>query len=39
MSPEQLQAALEQANTINLEVYYYWATAIMILIHAGFLMY
>ena len=39
MTPEELSAAITQANTINLEVYYYWATAIMVLIHAGFLMY
>ena len=26
-------------TTINMEVYYYWCTAIMILIHAGFMMY
>ncbi|MEM7195679.1 MAG: ammonium transporter [Pseudomonadota bacterium] len=39
MTPEELQAAISVANTINLEVYYYWATAIMVLIHAGFLMY
>lgn len=39
MSLEELQAAITAANTINLEIYYYWCTAIMILIHAGFLMY
>ncbi len=39
MSPEELHAAIIAANVINLEVYYYWCTAIMILIHAGFLMY
>ncbi len=39
MTLEELEAALMAANTINLEVYYYWCTAIMILIHAGFLMY
>ena len=39
MSPEELQAAIAAANEINLEVYYYWCTAIMILIHAGFMMY
>ena len=36
---EEIQAAIAATATINLEVYYYWATAIMILIHAGFLMY
>ena len=39
MTPEELQAAISAANEINLEVYYYWCTAIMILIHAGFMMY
>ena len=39
MTPEELEAMIMAANTINLEVYYYWCTAIMILIHAGFLMY
>ena len=39
MTPEELQAAITTANNINLEIYYYWATAIMILIHAGFMMY
>ncbi len=39
MTPEQIQAAIAMATTINLEIYYFWATAIMILIHAGFLMY
>jgi len=36
-------AALEKssamANTINIEVYYFWATALMVIIHAGFLAY
>ena len=39
MTPEELQAAIAAANEINLEIYYYWCTAIMILIHAGFMMY
>lgn len=39
MTPEEIQAAIAATATINLEVYYYWATAIMVLIHAGFLMY
>jgi ammonium transporter, Amt family len=38
MTPE-IQAAIDMTTSINLEVYYYWCTAIMILIHAGFLMY
>ncbi len=39
MTVEELTAAFATANMINLEVYYFWATAIMIMIHAGFLMY
>lgn len=39
MTPEQLEAAIAMTTRINLEVYYYWCTAIMILIHAGFMMY
>lgn len=39
MTPEEFKAAISAANLINLEVYYYWCTAIMVLIHAGFLMY
>ena len=43
MTPEEVNAAIEAAigmtTTINMEVYYYWCTAIMILIHAGFMMY
>ena len=39
MTPEEIKAAISATATINLEVYYYWATAIMVLIHAGFLMY
>ena len=39
MTPEELQTAINMTTTINLEVYYYWCTAIMILIHAGFMMY
>ncbi len=39
MTPEQIEAALRWTTTLNLEIYYFWSTAIMILIHAGFLMY
>lgn len=39
MTLAELETALATANMINLEVYYFWATAIMICIHAGFLMY
>jgi hypothetical protein len=33
MTPDELEAALIWANKINLEVYYFWCTAIMVLIH------
>ncbi len=39
MTNDELQALIEMTAAINLEVFYYWCTAIMILIHAGFLMY
>ena len=39
MTPEEVKAMVDMTTTINLEVYYYWCTAIMILIHAGFMMY
>ncbi len=39
MTNDELQAAIAMATQVNLEVYYFWATAIMILIHAGFMMY
>lgn len=39
MTPEQIEAALLWTAQINLEIYYFWTVAIMILIHAGFLMY
>ena len=39
MTNEEIQAAIAMATQVNLEVYYFWATAIMILIHAGFMMY
>ncbi len=35
----QLQADMAMTSTINLEVYYWWCTALMIAIHAGFLAY
>ena len=35
----EIQSSLVWTTNINLEIYYFWATAIMILIHAGFLMY
>jgi len=40
---EDVQAAIDAAvaghSTINLEIYYWWCTALMIAIHAGFLAY
>ncbi len=39
MTPEAIQAAIAMSTQINLEIYYFWTTAIMILIHVGFLMY
>lgn len=46
MSPQEIEAALAEiqgalswTTNINLEIYYFWTTAIMILIHVGFLMY
>ncbi len=36
---EKLQAAMGMSTQVNLEVYYFWAPGIMILIHAGFMMY
>jgi ammonia channel protein AmtB len=40
---EEMQAAIDAAlaghTTINLEIYYWWCTALMIAIHAGFLAY
>ncbi len=34
-----LEAETSMANTINMEVFYWWCTALMITIHAGFLAY
>lgn len=36
---EALEAALEMATKVNAEVFYWWCTALMIAIHAGFLAY
>lgn len=36
---QSLQAALEWSNKVNMEIFYWWCTAIMVLIHAGFLAY
>lgn len=34
-----LTGVVEMANTINMEIFYWWCTAIMVCIHAGFLAY
>ena len=39
MTLQELEIALNWTTNINLEIYYFWTIAIMILIHAGFLMY
>ena len=42
MSPtemEALKAAFEMHQAMNIEVFYWWCTAIMFMIHAGFLAY
>ncbi len=39
MSPEELKQMVEMSGTINMEIFYWWCTAVMILIHAGFLAY
>lgn len=35
----ELQALLDMTTTINMEVFYWWCTALMVIIHAGFLAY
>lgn len=36
---DALQAAFDMAGKINMEIFYWWCTALMIIIHAGFLAY
>ncbi|WP_137823652.1 ammonium transporter [Pseudomonas sp. D(2018)] len=36
---EELQGLIEMTNTLNMEIFYWWCIALMILIHAGFLSY
>ena len=38
-STVELQALLDMTTTINMEVFYWWCTALMVIIHAGFLAY
>jgi Amt family ammonium transporter len=37
MTPEELERAVKMASTVKTEVYYWWCTAVMVLIHTGFL--
>ena len=39
MTPEEMKDFMEMTTAINLEVYYWWCTALMVVIHAGFLAY
>lgn len=39
MTPEELKQMIEMSGTINMEIFYWWCTAIMVIIHAGFLAY
>ncbi len=36
---EALEKSLAMANTLNSEIFYWWCTALMVAIHAGFLAY
>lgn len=38
-SIEELRKLIEMSGTINMEVFYWWCTALMVIIHAGFLAY
>lgn len=38
-SAAEVQALLDMTTTINMEVFYWWCTALMVIIHAGFLAY
>lgn len=35
----ELKRLIEMSGTINMEVFYWWCTALMVIIHAGFLAY
>jgi len=35
----ELEALINMTTTINMEVFYWWCTALMVIIHAGFLAY
>lgn len=36
---DELQRLVEMSGTINMEIYYWWCLALMVIIHAGFLAY
>lgn len=36
---DELQRLIEMSGTINMEIYYWWCLALMVIIHAGFLAY
>lgn len=38
-STTELQTLIDMTTTINMEVFYWWCTALMVIIHAGFLAY
>lgn len=35
----ELQTLVDMSGTINMEIFYWWCTALMVIIHAGFLAY
>ncbi len=35
----ELHGLIEMTNTLNMEIFYWWCTALMLLLHAGFLSY
>ena len=39
MSPEEVLAVVNATANASMEAYYWWRTAIMVCIHAGFMMY
>ena len=39
MSPEEVLAVVNATANASMEAYYWWCTAIMVCIHAGFMMY
>ena len=39
MSPEEVRAVVDAAANASMEAYYWWATGLMVCIHAGFMMY